>query len=157
MHGQIKKLTQNLETVFNGNPWYGIPIMKKLDAIDWQLVNERPSGSRSIAVLLQHMINWRIFVLRKLQGDATYDIIIDGPNDWTEVQIGEKQAWDRLKKDLQVTQEELLEILNNTSDEILGLTVPGKDYPFGPILESIAQHDIYHLGQIALVYALLTK
>jgi uncharacterized damage-inducible protein DinB len=157
MHGQIKKLTHNLETVFDGNPWYGIPIMKKLESIDWQLVNDRPSGSRSIAVLLQHMINWRIFVLKKLQGDTTYDIIIDGPNDWTEIHIGDKQGWDRLKKELQVTQKDLLDILNSASDALLVQKVPGKDYRFGPILDSVAQHDMYHLGQIALIDSMLKE
>lgn len=157
MDTQLKILTHGLQTSFGGKPWYGTSVMEKLESIDWRFVNDRPSGSRSIAVLLQHMINWRIFVLKKLQGDATYDIVIDGPNDWTEIHIGDEQAWERLKKDLQDTQKVLLNLLNNASEEMLAQKVPGKDYRFGPILSSVAEHDIYHLGQIALIYALLNK
>ncbi len=157
MDTQLKKVIHGLQTSFEGKPWYGTSVMEKLESIDWRLVNDGPSGSRSIAVLLQHMINWRIFVLKKLQGDAAYDIVIDGPNDWTEIHIGDEQTWERLKKDLQDTQKDVLNLLNSASDELLAQKVPGKDYRFGPILSSVAEHDIYHLGQIALVYALLTK
>ncbi len=157
MDAQLKILIHGLQTSFGGKPWYGTSVMEKLESIDWRLVNDRPSGSRSIAVLLQHMINWRIFVLKKLQGDAAYDIVIDGPNDWTEIHIGDEQAWERLKKGLKDTQKDLLNLLSSASDALLAQKVPGKDYSFGPILSSVAEHDIYHLGQIALVYALLTK
>ena len=157
MDTQIKELSHCLQTSFGGKPWYGTSVMEKLESIDWRLVNDGLSGSRSIAVLLQHMINWRIFVLKKLEGDAAYDIVIDGPNDWTEIHIGDQHAWERLKKELQDTQKDLLNLLNSASDALLVQKVPGKDYRFGPILSSVAEHDIYHLGQIALVYALLTK
>lgn len=32
--------------------------------------------------------------------------------------------------------------------------VPGKKYTFGNVLPSIAQHDIYRLGQIAMLNAM---
>lgn len=151
MQNQLAHIILEVKECFDGNPWYGIPVMKKLDSIDWQLVNRRPSGVRSIAVLVQHIINWRIFVIKKLQGDAEYDIIIDGPNDWSEVQINSELEWEKLKQSLRQSQEDLLTILEGASDGLLEKKVPGKDYQFAPILRSVVQHDLYHLGQIALI------
>jgi len=55
---------------------------------------------------------------------------------------------------LQQTQNDLLEILSDATEELLEKKVPGKKYTFGKVLPSIAQHDIYHLGQIAMLNAM---
>jgi len=148
---ELNIIIQNLEDCFDGKPWYGTPVMEKLNAIPWQIVNDKTYGSKSIAVLVQHIINWRIFGIKKLEGDAVYNIVIDGENDWDEIAVASEQEWDILKKNLQDTQDKLVRILSEKTDELLAEKVPGKDYTFGPILTSIAQHDIYHLGQIAML------
>ena len=153
MNPQLSYIITDLKECFDGKPWYGDSVMKKLDAVDWQCVNDQNYGSKTIAILVQHIINWRIFVLKKLQGDAVYDIIIDELNDWTEVYVNNEQEWNLMKQEIRNTQKELLEFLENCTDELLDETVPGKKYTFGPILQSIAQHDIYHLGQIAMLNA----
>jgi len=148
---QLEHIVDTLKECFDGKPWYGMSVMEKLDAIPWEIVNEKKYGSKSIAVLVQHVINWRIFVLRKLRGDAAYDLKIDGPNDWSDVHVNDIRDWDELKTRLQQSQSELLEILSGATDELLEKKVPGKTYTFGNVLPSIAQHDIYHLGQIAML------
>ena len=52
------------------------------------------------------------------------------------------------------TQNSILELLDNFDDDLLDRLVPGKKYIFGPILRSVSQHDIYHLGQIAMMNAM---
>ncbi len=151
MKQKLAYIINELKECFDGKPWYGDSVMKKLDSIDWNIVNKTDYGSKSIAVLLQHMINWRIFVLKKLQGDEVYDIIIDGPTDWSGILIEKEQDWINLKKELKGTQKDLLAFLSGCDDELLDKVVPGKKYTFGPILQSIGQHDIYHLGQIAML------
>jgi len=147
----LELISDNLKECFDGKPWYGISVMEKLDAIPWEIVNEKKYGSKSIAVLVQHVIHWRVFVLKKLKGDVAYDLKVDGPNDWSDIYINDLQGWDELKMRLQQTQKELLEILFGATDELLEKKVPGKTYTFEKVLPSIAQHDIYHLGQIAML------
>jgi len=151
MQNQLKTIIHNLEECFDGKPWYGIPVMEKLNAIPWQIVNDKVYGDKSIAVLVQHITNWRIFILKKLEGDLKFNIVIDGENDWDEVNIKSQEEWDFLKQKLQNTQDNLIQKLSQGTDELLKKQVPGKEYNFGPILTSIAQHDIYHLGQIAML------
>ena len=148
---KLDHIINELETCFDGKPWYGDSVMKKLDAVDWKIVNDAIYGDKTIAVLVQHIINWRIFVIMKLQGDEDYDIIIDELNDWTKVTIENGEEWNRLKKRIRHTQKEILELLASHTDALLDKKVPAKNYTFGAILPSIAQHDIYHLGQIALL------
>jgi uncharacterized damage-inducible protein DinB len=154
MKSQLETIIHNLEECFDGKPWYGISVMEKLNAVPWQIVNDRTYGSKSIAVLVQHVINWRIFILKKLEGDVAYNIIIDVENDWDEILINTQEDWLTLKGKLQSTQDDLLKALSDQSNDLLKQQVPGKAYAFGPILTSIAQHDVYHLGQIAMLNAM---
>lgn len=154
MTNQFEHIINNLKECFDGKPWYGISMMEKLDTISWEIVNDEKYESKSIAVLVQHIINWRIFLLRKLDGDADYDLKIDGPTDWTEVHINNQEEWKELKQELLQAQTELLDKLSEASEELLEKPVPGKNYTFLPILTSISQHDIYHLGQIAMLNAM---
>jgi len=148
---QLEHIIHNLKESFDGKPWYGISMMEKLNAIPWEIVNDEKYESKSIAVLVQHIINWRIFLLKKLEGDTYYDLKIDSPEDWTETYIKTADQWEVLKAKLVESQENLLEKLSRATSELLEKQVPGKKYTFLPILTSISQHDIYHLGQIAML------
>ncbi|MDB4291858.1 DinB family protein [Maribacter sp.] len=151
MPDQLQPIIENLVDCFDGKPWYGVSVMEKLEMISWKRVNDKKYGNKSIAVLVQHIINWRIFVLKKLEGDAAYTIEMDSDTDWTPIQIENQQQWEGLKQQLVNTQTKILSLLHATDDAILSKQVPGKNYTFSPILTSIAQHDIYHLGQIAML------
>ena len=151
MQKKLGYIINDLKECFEGKPWYGDSVMKKLESIDWRIVNDQVYGDKTIAVLLQHIINWRIFVIKKLQGDAIYDIVIDELNDWTPRQVNNEQEWQTILQEIRDTQNEILTHLANHDDNLLDEVVPGKKYTFGPILQSVSQHDIYHLGQIAML------
>jgi len=151
MRHKLNYIIEELSTVFDGKPWYGNAVLKILNDIDWRIVNDTKYTDKSIAVLLKHMVNWRVFVIKKLQGNETYDIIIDEANDWTKLSVHNEEEWLQLLKEIVNSQEQLLNILATHDDQILLKKVPGKDYDFGSILPSIAQHDLYHLGQLAML------
>ena len=154
MKNKLEYIINDLKECFEGKPWYGDSVLEKLDAVHWRSVNDQVYSTKSIAVLVKHIINWRVFAIKKLQGDAAYDIIIDELNDWTQITINSEREWNQLKEELRRTQQELLELLDKGTDDLIDQKVPGKTYTFGPILRSIAQHDIYHLGQIAMLNAM---
>lgn len=151
MASELEHIIYNLKECFDGKPWYGISMMEKLNSIPWETVNDEKYKSKSIAVLVQHIFNWRIFLLKKLDGDANYDLKIDSTEDWTETYIDDENQWEALKAKLVESQRNLLEKLSSATPELLNRQVPGKRYTFLPILTSISQHDIYHLGQIAML------
>ncbi|MEM9141886.1 MAG: DinB family protein [Bacteroidota bacterium] len=151
---KLNYIIAHLKQCFDGRPWYGNALIPVLEGIPWEKTNERVYGKKSIAVLVRHIINWRFFVLKKLQGDVEYDLIIDGPNDWSEVHISGEGDWSALLAELRETQQGILDELSGETDEILERKVPGKPYTFGDVLPSLSQHDIYHLGQIAMLRVL---
>ncbi|MEH6407074.1 MAG: DinB family protein [Leeuwenhoekiella sp.] len=152
MKTEIKKLVINLENCFKGKPWYGYSVLHKLNEIEFNLVNESPlENTNTIAKIVQHMINWRIFAIEKIKGNEEFDIKLNTSDDWPETTVNSEKEWLHLINILNDTQEELIELLQSNDDEFLKWQTPGREYDYKFLVEGIIQHDIYHLGQIAIV------
>lgn len=152
MDNIVRQLIFKLQESFDGRPWFGESLMAKLNSVDFNKVNVRPLPSQnSISRLVQHIINWRLFVIKKLQGDREFDIQQNDTNDWTDVQINNDQDWNKLITKLQDTQQEITNFLSSKNNAFLTQQVSGRQYDYQYLIEGLVQHDIYHLGQIGLV------
>jgi uncharacterized damage-inducible protein DinB len=58
---------------------------------------------------------------------------------------------------LEETQSELIEVLQQQKDDLLLETIPGKEYNYRQLLNGIIHHDIYHIGQIAYLNKMLNQ
>ncbi len=152
MQQHINILIDRLNDAFRGKTWYGISFIDKVNDIDWTIVNKTPfESANSIAKLVKHCMNWRYFAIEKLNGNATFDIELNTPQDWTEITITSQKDWTDLVTELKRTQQGITTILSTKNDAFLDKTVPGKPYNFLYLIEGVIQHDVYHLGQIAIV------
>lgn len=151
MNTEITHLTNRLENYFKETPWYGKSLFATLNKIDWALVNQRPKGTEnSIARLVQHLLNWRIFTLDKLQETKENTIYINLVENWTDTTISSKQEWKQLLQKMEESHLKIVTILQNKEDAFLDIkTNDGYTHRF--LIEGTIQHDIYHLGQISLI------
>lgn len=154
MISRTEKLIASLQEAFEGEPWLGESVMSKLGSIQWQLTNiTMPHSSNSIAILVRHILNWRIFTLKKLEGNLAYDIEMNSEADWTPVTMQTEADWLTLIDDLQSSQKQILEFLRKQKDDsFLETIAPGRTYSLEYLLNGLVQHDLYHLGQIGLLY-----
>jgi len=128
MQFKIQKITSSLNQIYKGEPWYGEGFLEKLQQVDWTTVNWVPSQKTpSIAKLVKHIVNWRIFVIEKLKENEEFNIQMNAENDWTEIKISSEQEWDSLLKEMELVQEETLNILKLKEDEFLDKKVGGRD------------------------------
>lgn len=148
MNPEVARIAKMLEKTFDRHPWYGTSIVETLAGIQPEITTLRhgPTPTHSIVELILHMVSWRTFVTRRLQGDDTYVVSDEenfpAPGSWAS-------AIERLKE----SQEQLLAAMKNFPDERLNDLVPhaSHKYTYYTLLHGIIQHDIYHLGQIALM------
>ncbi|GAB3663249.1 hypothetical protein GCM10028791_38590 [Echinicola sediminis] len=152
----MKQRTQHLKnllnSVFDGDPWYGDAVMKKLRHIPFTIINSTPiQGTNTIAKLVKHLVNWRFLAIEVLNGNSTYKIHLNSQDDWPDLQLTSIDQWHGLLSELSRTQERLIGLLDRFSDELLDQKAAGREYTNQYLIEGIIQHDIYHLGQIALV------
>lgn len=125
--------------------------MTIMDKVSYSQVNVRPEGfSKSIAGLLRHMIAWRVFTIKKLRGMADFKIDPESAANWDSSNVSEKE-WNGLLKLLKKTQDALLGVFETLESENFTEGVPGSIYKKDYLIRGIIQHDVYHLGQIAVL------
>ena len=145
----IQRLEQLFKETFLGPAWHGDSVMEVLNKIQPdQWLNKVKSGN-SIAELVHHMMAWRVFTLKKMEGQADYKMSDDF--NFREITSLDQAGWDQLIEELKQTQEMILGKLKGFTPSKLDEQVPGHTYSFYVLLQGIIQHDLYHLGQIVLL------
>jgi hypothetical protein len=90
------------------------------------------------------MATWRKFVIERLNGNTTYEVS-------EEVNFASPTDLSSTIQELKLTQQNLLNAIKNFPEEKLREKVPTREYSFQTMLHGILHHDLYHLGQIALL------
>lgn len=150
--------TQNTETqrikalliqTYEGDAWHGPSIKSVLDNINVTIASRRLPGSHNIIEMVRHMVIWREFVIARLEGHDAYDVIAD--ENWTHVAELEAFAWLEATEKMEKSQERLVNLLDQMTDDRLSETVANRCYDYYTLLHGIIQHDLFHLGQIVLL------
>ena len=136
------------------SPWYGSNVNDLLSKITASQAIQRVNGQHNIAELLHHMIQWKRFVYEKTFGDKTFDIV-DNAINWKVFDALSEGEWAAMNLEYISVTSDLVNGLNNLSLSIYAKTVPGRKYNYEHLLYGIVDHDIYHLGQIALMQKMI--
>jgi len=159
MNTKMQSLISNLKEEYNGKPWFGNSILTALGDIPFEKAHLKPIDNlHSIIELTEHIITWRVFVIKKIHGDKEYSVKINSKEDWGENRAVSKEEWQNVLQRLEYSQNELVQLLESKDDHFLStivLTKSNTNFTFEFFLNGVIQHDIYHLGQIALVKKLL--
>ncbi len=151
----IEDTITQLQESFNGKPWFGTSVWDSLSAISSDFWNTKPkSTTHSIAELVVHIIDWRGFVIEKLQGNASFSIEMNSEQDWRKgVSVDSEGDKEILMNELVETQNQLISLLETKPDSWLIELVAGGKYKNEYMIRGIVPHDIYHVGQINLIYS----
>ena len=146
MATETEKIVRILEKTFDKQPWYGSSIMSILSDVSEERASRKMGTSHSIIELILHMTAWRQFATHRLTGDNSFEIS-------EEMNFPPASTLSEAIRQLKESQELLLQAAKKFPDERLGELVPSKTqrYTYYTLLHGIAHHDIYHLGQIALL------
>jgi uncharacterized damage-inducible protein DinB len=92
-----------------------------------------------------HMTAWRIFVIKKLEGDQEYKVA-------EEMNFPSSNNWSEALQALDDSQAALLQALESFDNARLYEIVRHSSYNYSyyTLLHGLIHHDLYHAGQIAL-------
>ena len=156
MNKKVKDLIRKYEKIYNKAPWYGESIIKILNNVDPKVVFSKANDrSHSIAELVAHMISWRDIIFNQINGNKESRITQKETFNWERFDKNEKTAWKSLLKELDKNQKKIISFLQKQEDEFLNIRPPRKSQTTEFLIEGIIQHDVYHLGQIALLNKIL--
>ena len=152
----IEDCTTQMEELFEGEPWFGPALIDSLQKIPVNFWNQKTKNQKhSIAELVWHMMDWRQFVIEKLKENLSYTIEMNSEADWRKnALVNDDEDKRQIIDALIQSQEEIIELLNDKPDSWLQEFVSGKDYKNEYMIQGLIQHDIYHLGQINLLFSL---
>ena len=151
MQNEINLLIEQLNDSYEGDPWFGRNVKALLSEVDEETAFVKLNGQHSILELLWHMCTWREFTINRLHPSSDVDLHHFEKMDWRELDHSNRALWSEGLARLDETQSELLALLQQQEDAILGQNVRERNYPYRKLLTGIIQHDIYHLGQIAFI------
>ena len=138
-----------LQNIYEGEAWHGPSIVKALEGINAPLAFKKFQKIHSIAELTDHMVVWKKFTIERLKGNDRYDVTEN--INWKKFSTTDEDAWNNIKNDLHLMQEEFINSLDHISDMKLTDLVFNKAYDYYTLLHGVVQHDIYHAGQISLL------
>lgn len=158
MEIRIEKMIRELSEAFEGEPWYGQSVMRKLENVPYKIGYKTCiPNSHNVAQIIGHLIAWKTFVLEKIKANEDFSIEIDSNMDWPILEVRTRKEWEGLKSKLVMVQSQIYECLEKKKDNFLDQQVKGMNYTFEYLLRGLIQHDIYHLGQIGLIESQIEK
>lgn len=148
---ELISLINNIENLYKGQPWYGSSFSEILDSIKSGNPNATFNRSNSLGQILEHMTQWKHFVIEKVNGNKNFKIEMNSIQDWNKGKKYSQEEFLELIQNFKTVSEELITTLKNKNNNFLKETVPGEKYTFEFMLEGVIHHDIYHSGQLSIL------
>jgi len=152
MTKEINNYISEFETIFNGEPWYGKSLMGVInDADPKDVFKKQKSSGHSAYEITCHLYAWRDLLVKRLKGDTKSSIAVNSKEDWPPMPKEQTAAaWKELIDRLEQNQKDLINTLPKWNNGTLDKDFAGTSYSLRTFLHGQIQHDIYHIGQIAL-------
>ncbi len=142
-------LADQLRRAFDGTAWHGPALMELLEDVDATTAAAKPlRGVHSIWELALHIAAWDGAVLRRIGGEK---LQLKAEENFPPVNQVSEKAWQQAVAQVRRTHDSLIKTVEKLSNSRLGDRVPGKRYDFEFMLHGVAQHELYHAGQIAIL------
>lgn len=142
-------IADQLQRAFYGSAWHGPSVMELLEDVDAAIAAAKPIPNvHSIWELLLHVSVWDAAALTRLGGSKCQPT---GDANFPPVAKIDSTAWRKAVVEAKRTHDRLVKTVKGLSADRLRDRVPGKRYDFYHMLHGIAQHELYHAGQIAIL------
>jgi len=146
-------IADQLRRAFDGSAWHGPAVMELLKDVDAATAAAKPLANvHSIWELALHIAAWDGAGLKRLAGERAQ---LKGTQNFPPVPRSTEAAWREAVAGVKQTHETLVETVAALPEKRLRDPVPGKRYDFYHMLHGIAQHELYHAGQIAILKKVL--
>jgi uncharacterized damage-inducible protein DinB len=144
------RIADQLRRAFDGSAWHGPAVLELLADVDVATATARPiAGVHSIWELLLHIAVWDNAGMVRLTGKKWQPT---GLHNFPAVPAKPTEGtWRKAIAAAKRTHEKLVKIVAALPESRLRERVPGKRYDFYHMLHGIAQHELYHAGQIAIL------
>ncbi|MHB8217125.1 MAG: DinB family protein [Candidatus Sulfotelmatobacter sp.] len=148
-HSESARIADQLRRAFEGDAWHGPALLELLEDVDAATAAAKPLPNvHSIWELVLHIATWDEAACRRLGGEKTQPT---GTANFPVVPKPTEAAWRKAVAQVKRTHDVLVKTVAALPESRLRDRVPGKKYDFYHLLHGVAQHELYHAGQIAIL------
>ena len=149
VHFEATRIADQLRRAFDGSAWHGPALLELLKDVDAATAAARPLPNvHSIWELVLHIAVWDRVACRRLSGEKCQP---SGAENFPVVTKPTAAAWRKAVADAKRAHEIFVKTVAGLPDSRLRERVPGKKHDFYHMLHGLAQHELYHAGQIAIL------
>jgi uncharacterized damage-inducible protein DinB len=142
-------IAEQLRRAFEGDAWHGPALLELLADVDAATAAAKPLPDvHSIWELVLHVAAWDGAARRRLKGEK---IQLTGVANFPIVPRATEAAWRKAIAQATRAHDLLVKMVAALPESRLRERVPGKKYDFYFMLHGVAQHELYHAGQIAIL------
>jgi uncharacterized damage-inducible protein DinB len=149
---EAARIADQLRRAFDGDAWHGDSLFEILEGITAAQAAARPiKSAHTIWELVLHIAAWDGAVLRRMGG---VEVTLSDAENFPTVKDASDAAWREALAQVRRVHEDLVKTVAALPDSRLDEVVPGTEgahYTFYYMLHGVAQHELYHAGQIALL------
>lgn len=150
---EAQRIAKLFDDLYDGSPWIDVNIKSTLERLTFEQASKRIlPGRNSIWEIANHLINWRLNVLQRVQGKT---ITSPGDNYFVPVTDTSDAAWNKTLEQLENSQAQWFDFLKTLREDDFTKVYAGNNMTYYEHIHGILQHDAYHLGQIVLLSKLL--
>jgi len=143
------RIADQLRRAFDGDAWHGPALLELLQDVDAAKAAAKPLPKvHSIWELVLHVAAWDGAACRRIAGQT---IQLAGTANFPVVPRPSEGAWRKAVAQAKRTHDVLVKTVAALPGSRLRERVPGKKYDFYHLLHGVAQHELYHAGQIAVL------
>jgi len=146
---ETERIEDQIKRAFEGNAWHGPSVREALDGVTPELAAARPiPNAHTIWELVHHIGAWADIVRRGIEGEmfeVTQEINFPPVTDASEA------GWTESLRQLEESQKRIRELTLQLSEARLSDVVVEGGPNIYVLLHGVAQHAIYHAGQIVLL------
>lgn len=143
-----QQLGDRLWQFYCGDPWYGPCLTRALEGVDFTMAGVKPLvGCHSIWEIVLHMDAWQRVCTQRLRGLKCPAPEHDFP---TPVEFS-AACWEADLKKLRESTEACVRCITGIDMLDRSKSVPGFDYTLLALAHAVADHMVYHAGQISLL------
>lgn len=149
---ESSRLADQIRRAFEGEAWHGDSVLEILSDVDAKTASAHPvQNAHSIWELVLHIAAWDGAALRRAQGQA---VELTDEENFPPVKDTSPAAWKQAVEKMKSIHSELVRKVESFPESRLTEQVPGKHekyYDYFYLFSGIAQHELYHAGQIAVL------
>jgi hypothetical protein len=155
---EVRLLLRLLDQAFGSRGWHGPTLSGLLRGVTPRQALWRPApGRNSIWALVLHTAYWKYAVRRRLAGDAIGSFP-RSPSNFPDVpRTGDHRAWSRDVRLLRDEHRKLVRLVAALAPGRLRHMSPKGRWTNAEMIAGVAQHDLYHAGQIAMLKRLAPR